>query len=295
MACAGDPNPLPPEWVAERAARLCAVAETFAQFEKPVYVVGTEVPTPGGAHEGIDSVHVTDFASAQLAWDTNDQAFRAANLDSARHRVIALVVQPGVEFGNDAKIGYRAPNAAHLATFLKEHSDRIFEAHSTDYQRDQAYVELVRDGFAILKVGPQLNFAMREALFALVALEQELIDTDRRSNLPAILETTMLDYTEPWRHRYHGSELKQRFLREHSYSDRIRYFWNFPQVQRAVDILMANLSAQSIPKTLLSDHLPGQYHKVRSDRIQNQPLALVLGKIGDVLETYALAWDPVPA
>ena len=54
MSCAGDPLPLPDALVARRAAWLCAVAERTWQRvggAAPVYVVGTEVPVPGGAHD----------------------------------------------------------------------------------------------------------------------------------------------------------------------------------------------------------------------------------------------------
>ena len=54
MACADDRAPLGDETVAARVARLCLVAERTWQRvggEAPVYVVGTEVPVPGGAHD----------------------------------------------------------------------------------------------------------------------------------------------------------------------------------------------------------------------------------------------------
>ena len=56
MSCADDPTPLTDAIVAQRAARLCAVAEktwSRAGGEAPVYVVGTEVPVPGGAKESL--------------------------------------------------------------------------------------------------------------------------------------------------------------------------------------------------------------------------------------------------
>ena len=43
----------------------------------------------------------------------------------------------------------------------------VFEAHSTDYQTPAALGALVQDHFAILKVGPGVTFALREALWAL--------------------------------------------------------------------------------------------------------------------------------
>lgn len=51
MSCADDPVPLDPGVVAERAARLCQAAEETASAEQKrhlTYVIGTEVPVPGG-------------------------------------------------------------------------------------------------------------------------------------------------------------------------------------------------------------------------------------------------------
>ncbi|MBF4249241.1 tagatose-bisphosphate aldolase, partial [Vibrio anguillarum] len=56
MPCADDQLPLTEELMAERAAQLCVVAERAWKSvggEAPVYVVGTEVPTPGGALESL--------------------------------------------------------------------------------------------------------------------------------------------------------------------------------------------------------------------------------------------------
>ena len=57
MSCADDPTPLPDATIAARSARLAAVAEANATGERPVYVIGTEVPVPGGALEVVE--HLT--------------------------------------------------------------------------------------------------------------------------------------------------------------------------------------------------------------------------------------------
>ena len=66
MSCADDPAPLSDEIVARRAARLCAVAERAharAGGEPPVYVIGTEVPVPGGAAEELEHARRHDARS----------------------------------------------------------------------------------------------------------------------------------------------------------------------------------------------------------------------------------------
>ena len=90
-------------------------------------------------------------------------------------RVIALVVQPGVEFDHLNVIDYEHSATAELRRVLDAEDHLVFEAHSTDYQRPAQLRELVEDHWAILKVGPALTFAMREALFALALIEAELV------------------------------------------------------------------------------------------------------------------------
>ena len=58
MACAGDPEPLPPEVIA--AARRPAGPGCRGRGRAgPSTSIGTEVPVPGGAHETIDQLEVT--------------------------------------------------------------------------------------------------------------------------------------------------------------------------------------------------------------------------------------------
>lgn len=287
MACAGESSPLPDAVIAQRATVLCAAAESVATGMKPVYVIGTEVPTPGGAPEALTSVAVTTTESTELALSSHREAFLAAGLEAAWERVIALVVQPGVEFGNDSVIDYEPDKACHLATFLRQHPGIVFEAHSTDYQRGEAYRKLIQDGFAILKVGPELTFAMRQALFALARIEEECIPPEQRSYLPQVLERAMIHAPSQWKNHYHGNPEEQEYLRLHSYSDRIRYYWHFPEVQAAIRKLMANLSKHTISESMLSDYLPEQYRKVRAGLLSKEPLPLVLDKIGDVLKEYS--------
>lgn len=75
------------------------------------------------------------------------------------------MVQPGVEFDHTNVIDYQPVKATALSQMVENYETLIFEAHSTDYQTPQSLRQLVIDHFAILKVGPALTFALREALF----------------------------------------------------------------------------------------------------------------------------------
>jgi D-tagatose-1,6-bisphosphate aldolase subunit GatZ/KbaZ len=289
MACGGDPEPLSGEAVAARAATLCAVAERACGDQKPVYVIGTEVPIPGGATESLNELAVTSREAAAETLAIHRRVFEQAGLADVWPRVIALVVQPGVEFNHDSVVDYDPSRAGHLTALLDEEAGLVYEAHSTDYQRPEAYRQLVRDGFAILKVGPALTFAMREALTALAQIEAELVPQWQCSHLVDVLERVMLDKPANWQHHYTGDEQAAHLLRRYSYSDRVRYYWHEPRVIEAVDVLMANLGGNSIPETLLSCFLPDEYRAVRAGTLQPDAHSLIIHRIRGVLRPYAAA------
>jgi D-tagatose-1,6-bisphosphate aldolase subunit GatZ/KbaZ len=293
MSCAGDPVRLSDDIVAERASRLCAIAEEAAEREghgdKPVYIIGTEVPVPGGAAEELDTVEVTHPNAALDTIAVHRQAWRDRGLDAAWQRVIALVVQPGVEFDHTKVVDYRPELATNLSCVLEQLPGMVFEAHSTDYQKPESLAALVRDGFAILKVGPGVTFALREALCALADIERELVPVDVRSNLPEVVERVMLSKPGNWEKYYHGNDQEKRLLRTYSYSDRVRYYWADPEIDRAAQTLMRNLASVTIPENLLSRYLPEQYWELRRGLIDASPMSLVQSKIREVIGVYAAA------
>ncbi len=292
MRCADDPPVLADEVMAERAAALCKAAEDARArlgLGPVLYVIGTEVPVPGGATHSLDVLEVTRCEAAEQTLAIHRKAFLEASLEAAWERVIALVVQPGVEFDHDSVIDYDAQKAAHLQRFLQSHPALVMEAHSTDYQLPHAYEELVRDGFGILKVGPALTFALREGLYALSAIEIELVPSSERARLVETMEAVMLAHPADWQKYYHGTPGEQRLLRVYSYSDRLRYYWKSPEVETAVNRLVQNLEKTSIPQTLLSQHCPRQYELVRAGKLKKEPKDLVIANILAVLDVYSKA------
>nr|WP_199066158.1 tagatose-bisphosphate aldolase subunit KbaZ [Chromobacterium sp. ASV5] len=296
MACADDLAPLSDEVVAARAAELARVAEdTSKRIFGPcelVYVVGTEVPVPGGAHEDLGELAVTRPEAAERTIEAHRQAFIAAGVEHAWQRVIGLVVQPGVEFDHASVADYRPERAAALSRMIEKYPGLVYEAHSTDYQTPLAYRQLVRDHFAILKVGPALTFALREALYALASIESELLAKNERSHLRDVLEQAMQRRPDFWQNHYHGSQAECRLARSFSYSDRIRYYWPSQTVEASCQTLFDNLSAIAIPETLLSQYLPAQYAQVRAGRLEPKPRALAIDRIREVLRQYAAACQP---
>src|SRR5450830_1533869 len=140
----------------------------------------------------------------------------------------------------------------------------------------EALTALVEDHWAVLKVGPGLTFALREALFALAAIEDELVDVADRSDLVAVVERRMLEEPRWWHGYYEGDGRAQRLARRYSYSDRVRYYWPDPQISAAQSRLLANLGEVEIPLPVLSQYLPHQYDRVRHGELAMDPTALVI-------------------
>ena len=285
MGCAGEPAALADHLTAERAARLAARAEAAAPGQ-PVYVIGTEVPTPGGATEGLDHLLPTRPEAVQDTHAVHQAAFRGV-ADGAWERVIALVVQPGVEFGHDAVAVYRPDAAGALSAALDRLPGLVFEAHSTDYQPEAALRRLVQDGFPILKVGPGLTFALREALYGLDAIACALRPGAAR--LPQQMEALMLAEPRHWRTHYPGPPDAQRVLRHYSYSDRIRYYWPEPGAMAATAALMRRLDGVALPETLVSQYLPRAYDRVAAGLLKPDARVLLVEAVRDVLRVYGRA------
>lgn len=293
MPCRGDAVPLSDEVVATRATRLMRVAEENAHAGSSLsYVIGTEVPTPGGATHAITTLVPTSRQSAAHTLRAHRTAVAAQGLGHAWPRVRALVVQPGVEFDHARVIDYDRARTTELQSVLEDEPDMVFEAHSTDYQAPARLRALVEDHWAVLKVGPALTFALREALMSLAAIEDELIDGRRRSRLLDVLEARMLAHPGYWETYYGGDTHTQRLARRYSFSDRVRYYWPDPEVQTAQDQLLENLTEVGIPLPLLSQHMPEQYARVRDDVISQEPRSLVIDRIRAVLRIYGAACSP---
>ncbi|MGR5514648.1 D-tagatose-bisphosphate aldolase, class II, non-catalytic subunit [Vibrio harveyi] len=294
MPCADDEVPLSEELMAQRAAQLCLVAEQAWKTvggEAPVYVVGTEVPTPGGALESLEEegIQVTKAEEALATLNAHHQTFSDIGLSYVWPRVIGLVVQPGVEFDHHSVHHYHSAAARSLSNMIDSQPNLVFEAHSTDYQNPEAYHQLIRDHFAILKVGPALTFALREALYGLDSAEKEWLGAHHASHLRETIEQVMREQPNYWRFHYSSKGHQQYLDCSYSLSDRIRYYWNHPEVKAAQQALFDNLAAHPLPITILSQYLPNQAKAISQHQIQNQPAEIVVHKIMEVTQVYSEA------
>jgi D-tagatose-1,6-bisphosphate aldolase subunit GatZ/KbaZ len=270
MACADDPSPLPEALVSARAARLAMV------------------PVPGGAAEELQELAVTSPRAAALTIEAHRKAFAAAGLESAWPRVIALVVQPGVEFDLHKVVDYQPRKAEELRNSIERDPQFVFEAHSTDYQTPGNLAALVRDHFAILKVGPGATFALRETLWAFSAIEAELPGVKDPAKLPEVALRVMRENPKWWRGHYHHPENESLDL-AFSLSDRIRYYWPHPEVTRACAKLLENLRSRPLPSTLVSQYLPRQYAAIRARELEPSVDALLRDGVAESLRPYIRA------
>lgn len=298
MRCLDDPGepgkPLDPAIIAERTAFLCRTAEEYSNGSGslPLYVIGTEVPVPGGANHDIGEITITSVPDLQQTIDLTQKAFFKYGLQEAWERVIAVVVQPGVEFSDAMVNDYQREKAVELKAYIEKYELLIYEAHSTDYQKPDSLRQMVEDHFAILKVGPALTFAFREAIFNLALIEKHLLPFNQAissSNMMEIIESVMMGNPKYWMRYYSGNEVKQSFSRKFSLSDRIRYYWAEPKVVAALEKLIQNLSEIDIPLSLISQYLPDQYRALRNGEIDYSLSELIYHRILKVLNDYAYA------
>lgn len=295
-----DPHSrLSDEIIAKRGARLAKVAELAyqelliedANAIRPVYIVGSEVPIPGGAQEAEEGIQVTCVDDFEKTVEAFQVAFDREGIHQVWDDVIAVVVQPGVEFGDSEVHEYSRETAKALTDTVKSYPNVILEGHSTDYQTKVALRQLVEDGIGILKVGPGLTFALREAIFALNNIEKELFKNTnvRVSQFIEVLEEQMLVNPKNWEKHYHGDENKKYLARKYSFSDRARYYIQDAKVEAELSILLKNLNNYKIPYTLLSQFMPIQYIKVREGKLENSPEALIRDRIINCIDEYLYA------
>jgi D-tagatose-1,6-bisphosphate aldolase subunit GatZ/KbaZ len=243
--CAAEPAQLPDAVTVPRAADLARTAVVGGA--DPLFVVGTEVPPPGGARhdEGAD-IPPTTPAAARATLDAHMAAF------SDIGRIGGLVVQPGVEFSPMAVHHLPMARDPGLSAAIAHHPGVVLEAHSTDYQHAAAFPRLAALGFAFQKVGPALTFAWREAVYALDTLS-EMAGWGPAILRPA-MERLMLSDRGAWQGHYHGSDLE--LQRHFGLADRIRYYWPRPQAQAALAALRDRLAGRDLPLPLLWQAFP---------------------------------------
>lgn len=272
MKVADDPEGLlSTETIARRGATLYKAAmKGYEELKaekpdamRPVFVIGSEVPIPGGAQEAEDTLAVTKPEAFRDTVATYRRVFKEEGIEDGMNDVVAVVTQPGVEFGDDQVFLYDHDAATELCAALKEFPEVCFEGHSTDYQSKECLKRMVEDGIAILKVGPALTYGLRESLFSLSMMEKELVPEEKQAHFIETLEKVMLEKPDNWKKHYHGDEKQLALCRKYSFSDRCRYYIGLPEVVESINKMFENLREYPDPMNMLHQYMPISYIKVR--------------------------------
>ena len=284
--------------IAERGVRLyqaCeeayqALLQTDPQAVEPIYVIGSEVPIPGGGQEQKADIEVTSPADFEETIRSYTKAFEKRGLTDAWNHIGAVVVQPGVEFSDSGDCSYDRVKAHELCLAVRQYPDLVMEGHSTDYQGARLLREMARDGVGILKVGPALTFSLREALFSLHKIEKEVIPPGKKdSDFINVLEKVMLEKAENWKKHYHGNEQELFLARKYSFSDRCRYYLGEPPVKESIRCLFDNLDQTDIPLNMLCQYMPVQYKRVRDGIVRKEARALAKDAVVNIMYDYEYA------
>lgn len=285
----GDDGALEEAEMAGRAADLCAVAER-AGGGALRYVIGTEVPAPGGETEAPHEIAVTTPEAAARTFALHAEAFRARGLEGTLRRVLALVVQPGVDFGNDHVFRFAPEKARALSGAALRLPGIAWEAHSTDHQSQTALAALVRGHFAILKVGPELTFAFRQAVVGMALVEREM-GLARPSGLIDAIASEMKAEPRHWR-AYVPAGPREAHAMLFGLSDRVRYYWPRPAIQAALGRLYQNIiSARPEPGLL------AQFTGLAPDAAGSSgdvPRRIIQASVGAVVSKYRRAAGETP-
>lgn len=240
--CAGEAAQLDDSITVPRAADLGRICRDAADANL-LYVVGTEVPPPGGArHDDHTDIPATTPQAARRTLDAHMAAFTDIG------DIGGLVVQPGVEFTPMTVHHLPLTRDPGLRAAISHHNGVCLEAHSTDYQHPAAYLRLAELGFAFQKVGPALTFAYRQALYSLDLLRHL---TGGHASLQSATEQIMRASPVHWQGHYHGDDNSLHLQRHFGLADRIRYYWPLPKAQQAVKDLLDAIGNRTLPDPLL--------------------------------------------
>lgn len=264
--------------------------EKFPKSMHPVYVIGSEVPIPGGELEELDTLQITSPIDFKNTVDAYEKKFKESGIDNAWENIIAVVVQPGVEFSNVDVHLYERNKSKNLSQVLEEYPNLVFEGHSTDFQPSTKLKEMVEDGVAILKVGPACTFAFREGLFAISMIEKELIkDESHCENFIETLENVMVENPKDWQDYYEGNELDKELARKYSFSDRSRYYLSRPEIESCINNLFKNIDSYDLPLGMIKQYFPNVFMKILENDYPTDSKSLVKSNIIDVIEDYFYA------
>jgi D-tagatose-1,6-bisphosphate aldolase subunit GatZ/KbaZ len=140
----------------------------------------------------------------------------------------------------------------------------------------------VASRFAILKVGPELTAAYREAVVAMACIEDRLPIT-MKSNIMAVIAKVMDANPKYWQ-GYITKDARMELMKIFGLSDRIRYYWPNAAIQNALKILHANIDGASGEIGLIAQfaNLP----ELRALPLNHE---IIQARVGAVVDKYLSA------
>ena len=279
-----------PQLVVKRGKILAQACEQIAKTKmgsSPIYVIGSEVPVPGGeTNSESNDVKVTNSENLEKTLLAYAESFEDLNI---WNRVKAVVVQPGVEFGNDGIVTYRPENFQNLKEIIRKYPGMVFEGHSTDYQSSKTLSNMVADGIAILKVGPALTHAFINALFNLELLLDDL--TSRGKKFTTALQGCMQAQPKYW--QAYVPQISSLTIRDcykkYSLSDRARYYLGDPTVLKEIEEMFSVFAKVNVPVFMVDRYFPRQFRLILQGDLDFNLDSILEDEIKQVVIPYVYA------
>ncbi|MFL2882670.1 MAG: class II D-tagatose-bisphosphate aldolase non-catalytic subunit [Pelagibacteraceae bacterium] len=205
------------------------------ELKNTFLVVGTEVPFAGGGQNS--KIVPTKISSIKEEYDQYKILFDNRKL--IKNKKFSMVIEPGIEFFHNKVKRTNLKDFKKKLNFSKKNKFS-YEAHSSDYQKEKDLRKLVKNNFQFLKVGPELTYFFSKSIFAMENIEKKLFK--RVSNLKYKFDKVMKNNKKYWKLYYRGKPAKIEYLKFNSYLDRIRYYWNFSEINKSKLILESNIN-----------------------------------------------------
>ena len=151
-----------------------------------------------------------------------------------------MVVEPGIAFTNDTITKSSFKDFKNKYNFSKK-NNFVYEAHSSDYQKQIDLKKLNKFNYKILKVGPELTYFYSKAIMLMNKLEDHLYKKGN-SNIKITISAVMDKNKKYWFSYYNKSKLSNEYLKFNSYLDRIRYYWNNKNIIKSKNTLFKNIN-----------------------------------------------------
>jgi len=290
----GDPadQPLPQEVIVAREAALYKAAEgaaaTLPEEEKPLYVIDAH---PGQVMAE-DQENVVRKEDVEIAVDMFAKTAEAAGLPEMKERLLAVRIFSGVGHDGEKVIPFDSSLLEELGGCVYRTKPVVMEVLQTDFQPQTVLDELAHNHFALMSVGPELTYTMREALFSLAMMENETMIGKPGvylSNFIIELDRSMQSAPQHWQKYYTGNGFEQLIARKYSLYDRSRFYWEDKEVRKTKKRLFENLIEYPIPLTVMRQFMPYQYERVAAGELENKPDELVMDAVRRALRRYSRA------